>query len=338
MTLESQVGETPAQVTQEKPESMTIDEMIESRREERAAAQEVETEAEDVETETEALDNEAQEAAGVVEGDEQTEAVETEDETEIEYEEVEAETPSIDPPQFYDAQMREHFTGLDPVSQANIVQLTKRGEAFVTQSAQRARDEVRSAVQTKLEQFDGAIEYAESFGAKKFASDDELTQLLNAGQATSEQVLQHQMERRQFEGSVNQMKAARDEEDKGWVQDNIKSRAESLTQRNPKVLEDARDVVAFANAQGRSSDDLDRASATDLETLWKAMQWDKSQKAAKSVKRVPKRPAKAIKPSRAGKGASPQSAEIARLTKRANETGSIEDITALRRAKRKSAK
>ena len=69
---------------------------------------------------------------------------------------------------------------------------------------------------------------------------------------------------------------------------------------------------------------------------YKAMQWDNAQaKLAEKPKRAPKPAKKVTKPSR--KSASNNSAKVDRLQKRFNETGDMDDLMALKRAKRELA-
>lgn len=343
MSLENEQAAAPAESPAvEASQDMTVDEMVQERAQKREAEREA-AEAVDVTEEEQTQPAEALEGDTV---DEETEAVETVEEdaeaetveADEEYEEVEADTPSIDPPQFYSAEMKAQFATLDPVSQAHIVQLTKQGEAFVSQTTQKMRDEARDATRTKLTQFDEAIATAKALGAKKFATDVELSQLIQSGQTTEAQAYAHQLERNAFEQSVSQMEQAKTQEEANWVQQNIQARTTELKTRNPKVLDDAPIVMAFATRQGRTQDEINAASSTDLETLWMAAKYEQSLKAAKKVKRAPKRPAKVIKPTRGKTSASPQSAEISKLKRRADQTGDIEDVLAHRRAVRKAAK
>lgn len=338
---------TSAPESVEAQTSYTIDEAVErrsarreqERAEQEAAQAEIDTDQQDSDATIDVADEqETNISEGVETPEDAAEPEEVNGGDETDGGEADEDIPSIDPPTFYTADQKAQFATLDPVSQASIVQLTKQGEAYVTQSVHKHRAESRAQVKTKLEQFDQAIEIAKSLGAKKFATDAELGQLMNAGQLSADDAVKHQLERQAYQEEVSSLEKARQEERQSFIAQNIKERTEALQVTNQRVLDDAKDVVSFASRRGYTAESIDQADAVDLEILWMATQWEKSQSAAqKSVKRARKKPVKVIKPARGNASANPQSAELKRL-KAAADTGDIDAMLAYRKAARRSAR
>ena len=337
MSLEDEGAEAPAEPASTEPVD-TIDAMVEERAAARKRAREAEEAVEETAEETMEEGAEiATDADKMEDGEELPSDIEEPEEANLEEEEEEA-APAVEPPTFYNAEQREHFATLDPVSQAHVAQLARSGLSHVSRLAREAQTQARAEVRTKLEQFDAAVGIAESAFEEKFLSDAELSQLLSSGQTSADAVVAHQMERAAAEAKLVQIKAARDEEDAQWTQRNLQERQAALAERNPQVIKDAPMVVSFLSKRGISGSVLDSADANELEIAWMAAKWEQSQAAAKSITRKPKPVKKVVKPTRGRAAKSQPNAELARLERRASETGSVEDMVALRRMKRRLAK
>ena len=255
-----------------------------------------------------------------------------------------ADDPSITPPHFWDADGKAHFATLDPVTQRFVAEQDRKAQAFVTQEQQRLRTEadasrraMQDSVRTKLEQFDTAIEMAETLGQERQFTDGELRQLLDAGQITADQAMSFQFRRKEAAEKVEALKRARDQEDTAWRNENSRERNAYLRQHNPDVIAAAREVAAYVHERGVTAEQLDYASGPELEMAYESMMWRKSQTARAKAKRAPKRPAPTAKPAKAARPTT-QTAEADTLARRAAQTGDLEDVLAARKARRQAAR
>lgn len=333
----------------ENTEPVSMDEMLAERAAKREAQrQEPETQTEEpdeVENTTENGDTEEQEESTsettLEDASEPEEVNVSEDETE----EGEAQETLIEPPQFWSAEGKKHWGNLDPVTQAFVADQDKKAQAFVTKAQAEAKAEglkanqqAMQAVQTKLTQFDGAIAMAENLFSEQFASDAQLAEFIQSGEVTAEQAYTHQMKRSAAQGSLDKLKAARDQERQAYVANNIQTRTQILNERNPDVVKDAKELVTELMQRGFTQERIDMATADELELVWESMMYRKGKSAAQKLKPPPKAPPKVLKPKTRTQGGNPQDAQLAKLKKRADETGDMNDILAHRQAKREAAR
>jgi hypothetical protein len=339
LTAAESASETPVST-----EPAGLEEILEERAAAREAVSADNVEQEEIgENEELVTDSDQEEHTDETPSDDSVELDEpvNDDEDTVEIEATE-ESTSIEPPQFWDAEGKEHWSQIDPVTQAFVVAQDKKAQAFVTKAQAKAKQEALSEVsgiirqnRTKLEQFDSAIDMAENMFNESHATDAQLVELMNNGQITPEDAMRHQVKRAEAKSSLEDMRKARDEELNLAVQQNITHRNKILEENENNILGDAEDVVKFLFARGVTQDRIDLADASEIEMAWAAMQYFKGQDAAKKLKPPRKAPAKVIPPKAKSKRVgNPQSQRIASLKVKADASGAMEDILAHREAVR----
>jgi hypothetical protein len=97
------------------------------------------------------------------------------------------------------------------------------------------------------------------------------------------------------------------------------------------------DLLNYLGGKGYAQDRIAQFGALDLSLAYKAMQFDAAQANAQALKSAPQKSPPSARPIRPAAAASApsQSARIRDLEARVAQTGSLDDVLALRRAKRK---
>lgn len=334
------LSETPVEaVISDEP--ATIDDIVEERR----AAREAAGKTPDDDTVDEA--EETQE----IEGDPSAQDAEEPDEVNLseadEEEEADGDTEAAEPipaPHFWNAEGKKHFASLDPVTQAYVLEQDKNAQAAFTRSQadlqnqlQAKTDELTRESQAKLTQLDNTIATLEQSFNGKYASDVELAQLVRAGEINASQAYEHQLERAAAQAQIEEAKQTQLTQTQQVMQQAQYRRSQELTAKQPEILqpETTKQVVKYILDNGFTQEDLDYTSASGLIMAYESMLYRQGKAKLKNKpKSPPKPPARATKPS--GQSASKPNAEISALEKRAAQTGDLEDILALRRAKRNS--
>lgn len=99
------------------------------------------------------------------------------------------------------------------------------------------------------------------------------------------------------------------------------------------------DLLNYLGGKGYAQDRIAQFGALDLSLAYKAMQFDAAQANAQALKSAPQKSPPSARPIRPAAAASApsQSARIRDLEARVAQTGSLDDVLALRRAKRKAS-
>ena len=336
--------------------SVTIDEILEERKQARAEAAENNAAEAEADNELNAPDEQeiVEDADTELEGDqtpEDTDEPETVNEGEAEQEaEAEAEAaPSIEPPTFWDEHGKKHFSDLDPVTQEFILAQDKTSQAAVTRAQMEAADKVRAQtaeitqqVQVKLTQLEEQANIAEMIIADKYAgvTSEALHQAVRMGQMTAEDAMGVQLAMQSDKEQVEALKSQLAQEKSSALKSFVKAEAEKLKYLEPDLVDpekggELRQSVGtyLVDTMGVAPEALSRISAGELSIAYKAKRWDDYQAAiAKKPKPKPRPKGKNIKPGKSVSRSS--SSNVARAQKRFNETGSQEDYLALKKAQR----
>lgn len=339
----------------DEPEAATIDELVAERKAVREAQSEQTPESVEPTSEVDQQEADEQEIEPSDDGSKELSDDQTSDETDEESEETNLdgeaeddeaeEQPPIDAPHFWTPEGKEHFANLDPVTQQFVLDQDKKSQAFVTKTRQELTQQVMQQVnlfnqqnQAKLEQLDTVITQNETLFRQKYATDSELNEFITSGQVTTEQAMQHRIERDAAKEAIDKDRKSYEKADAELRAQIDQARTQTLSETQPEILqpENARAIAQYVVSQGTPSEALNYASAGELTMAYKAMLYDRGHEALRSKsKKAPKKPTKTLKPS-GQKSAPSKNARLAALEKRASETGSMEDILAARKARRES--
>ena len=337
--------------------SVSLDQMLEERKQARAEAAESDTAEIEAENELDAPDEqEIVEDADTTELEadqtaEDTDELETVNEGEDEAPEAqEEETASIEPPTFWDEHGKKHFSELDPVTQEFILAQDKTSQAAVTRAQMEAADKVRTQtaeitqqVQVKLTQLEEQANIAEMIIADKYAgvTSEALHQAVRMGQMTAEDAMGVQLAMQSDLERVEALKSQLAQEQSSALQTFVENEAEKLKYLEPDLVDpekgaELRQSVGkyLIETMGVAPEALSGISAAELSIAHKAKRWDDYQAAiAKKPKPKPRPKGKNIKP---GKSSRASTSKVAQAKKRFQQTGSQEDYLALKRAQRAS--
>ena len=336
--------------------SVSLDEMLEERKQARTEA--AENDAAEIEADNELDAGDEQEVIEDAETTEleadqtadDTDELETVNESEDEAPEAEEETPSIEPPTFWDEHGKKHFGELDPVTQEFILSQDKAAQAAVTRAQMEAADKVRAQtaeitqqVQVKLQQLEQSAQMAELIIADKYAgvTSQSLAQAVQMGQMSAEDAMSVQLAMQADQERVGALKASLDQERNSALQSFIEAEGEKLKYLEPDLVDPEKgaelrqSVGKYLLDSGEvTAEALQGISAFELSLAHKAKRWDEYQAAiAKKPKPKPRPKGKNIKP---GKSSRASTSKVAQAKKRFQQTGSQEDYLALKRAQRAS--
>ena len=333
---------------------ITVDAMVAERREARESAAEASTEAVETETEqAEAVESAPSEQASLeaddteLEGDQtptDTDELETVNEGEQEETEAEGTAPSIDAPHFWPEDAKQHFSSLDPVTQAYVAHQDKLAQAAVTKAQEEVSAKVRTQTaqitheyQGKLMHLEQSVEVAEALTLAEYGlSDQQLAQAIIQGYDANE-VQQYKINRDAHKEKLEALKAQVNQVKEQQFDSFVKAEQVKLAEIAPDLTDNATltQVGKFLADAGRTQEELRHASAADLSLAYDAMRWRNSQAALANKPKPKPTPPKVMK-SRGNKSAQPRNAQLAKL-KSAADGGDMEAMLAYRKAKRAAA-
>ena len=283
------------------------------------------------------------EAEPTAETDEQPEEVVAE-----EQEEVAPEEPAIDPPKSWDAEAKAVFQTLSREAQAVIATREADRDRAVSQANQQAND-----VKKQAEKAFGEI------GQYKARLDDLLPKALETFKSRWEGIDWVQWTRddpiaalegkalwEQEQAQLDQLQAAHRTAEATEYQQFVATEAEKLPAAAPdladpeKGAERKRELGQFLQGQGYTSEQLKWIGATDLALAYDAMRYRQLKDKAQAELTKPRPAAAAQMPVRPATGgaATPKTARIAELEAKANRTGRLDDVIALRAARRAASR
>lgn len=267
-----------------------------------------------------------------------------EEATAEEGEETEAEQPPIQPPHSWEAEAKERFNALDRETQEYVVKRERDRDAAVAKAMQEAAEarkgqkDLGDYEQRLTETLERAEEVFkgrwDGLGPKEWAEwaqrdPLEMTKYKHIYDAEREE--------------LQRLKSAQQETERKRFEEHLKSEGEKLAQIAPELADPesgpARkaEVVRFLNEQGFDESRLKWLTAAEVVIAYNAMQYASARKTAAEPAKKPKPPAKPVVKPAASAQASPEKSRIEALRKKANDTGSIDDVLAYRLAKGRTA-
>lgn len=323
-----------------------VDGLVAARRKKRqelaAQAEQAEpeaTDAEDEETQPDA-DLEADGANEEILDDQTSEDVGEPDEVNPDEAAEDDEAPSapIDAPHFWSAEGKEHFATLDPKTQQFVLDQDKQAQAFVTRTRQdlaaKVATEMRKANeerQAKLAQLDASITQTRNAIVKGYMALPEVKAAVLEGQVSEADLYAAADE------TLTAQKQELDSQEQEARASFLKLRNLELQNMESPLLDPAKaePFIAWANSKGVTPDDIAQTEAAHLDIAYKAFLYEQGQdRLAARPKPKPKPPAKPVRPATKGSGQNPINARLKALEAKAKETGSLEDVLALKKAKR----
>lgn len=251
----------------------------------------------------------------------------------------EAGEPPIDAPHFWSAEGKEHFATLDPKTQQYVLDQDKQAQAYVTKTrmdlAQKVETELRRAnseSQAKLQQLDSTISALKHKIIQQAAANPDVRVAIAEGQV-SQADLEAYADQQLSEANAE---LARQEEE---AQKAFLAQRNAELQRMESPLLDpakAEPFLAWANSKGITPDVIAQTEALHLDMAHKAFLYEQGEAGFKAAQQPkPKPPAKPTRPSTKGSG-NTKNARLKSLKARADESGSLEDMLAYRKAKRET--
>lgn len=266
---------------------------------------------------------------------------------------VEAEAdpvPTVDAPHYWPADKKAEFAKLPPELQALVAE-QERGRESAVQRAQQQAVEARKAVEAQVAQTSALNEQLGRIASEAQAVHSRVIPELGM---TWEQVdwpawfqqdrasaavfrAQYDAEREE----IQRLEAARDQAEQASYQQFLAQEAAKLPELVPDLVgaEGPRRKAELFQFLGSHypQDIIAKFSATDLSIAYKAMRFDQMQANAQALKSAPQKPPVAARPVRpSAPSGSSTSSRLQELEARAARTGSLDDVLALRKARRKA--
>ena len=253
--------------------------------------------------------------------------------------------PPIAASPFWSDEFKEHWNSLDPVTQKWVTHENGLKEAKFTQAMMEVSQKVASqtaeittSYQDKLTHLERQVEVAQALVLQEYGLDDmALAQAITNG-ADVNDIKQYQINREAQKAKVDAVIAELDAQKEKDYQEFLRAESAKLPELAPELIDpnNKQELGQYLTEVGYTNDELKNVDALGLSIAYKAMKWDKAQKKLNAKpKRAPKPPKQVTKPSR-GK-ANSSNPQISKLQERYNKTGSMDDLLALRAAKRQSA-
>lgn len=318
-------------------ESGTLDSVLEDRR----AAREVEPEA--VETEAVEAEEEYQEPEDTGEAEEAPEDAP----------EAEEEAPVVDAPHYWPADKKAEFAKLPPELQALVAE-QEAGRVRAVNQAQQQAVEVRKGIEAEIAQTQAvnarlaqAAETAEAYHSRVIPDLGMTWEQVDWQAWFAQDRATAAAYRAQYDAEredLQRVQSAKEEAEATAYRQFLQAEALKL----PEVAPDLADPVngpkrkaelgQYLTSRGYTQDRIGRFGALDLSLAYKAMMYDAAQANAQALKSAPQKPAAPARPVRpaASAPAPTQTARIRELEARVARSGSLDDVLALRRAKRKA--
>jgi len=299
--------------------------------------EEAPTEAEPVEAADES------EAVTPAADDAQEEPIEANQEGE-EQEQAEPETPAIEPPEFWDADGKDHFAKLPPSAQKAVVEYEKQRTKAVAKAMQEAAT-LRKTSEAKLQQLDQVIATVGEQVESETAYFQEWDKWLDSPQAAqlkasspedyNAEIARYQAERLEYTRKQDKLSQAERMRFRQFADE----QAALLPKFAPELADPKEgkarwsDTMTYLHERGVPSDQIRNISALEASVAYKAMLWDRAQaKAKETPKPKPKLAGPSASP--AGQGQRPSSSEARIKALNSKNSLSIEEAMELRRLKR----
>lgn len=255
-------------------------------------------------------------------------------------EDDEAPSAPIEAPHFWSAEGKAHFATLDPKTQQFVLDQDKEAQAFVTRTRQdlaaKVATEMRKANeerQAKLSQLDASITQTRNAIVKGYMALPEVKAAVLEGQVSEADLYAAADE------TLTAQKQELDRQEQEARASFLQQRDLELQQMESPLLDPAKaePFILWANSKGVTPDDIAQTEAAHLDIAYKAFLYEQGQdRLAARPKPKPKPPAKPVRPATKGSGNSNQNAHLKQLEAKARETGSVEDVLAWKKAKRKA--
>ena len=267
--------------------------------------------------------------------------------------EEEAPEPVVEAPHYWPADKKAEFAKLPPELQALVAE-QEAGRVRAVNQAQQQAVEARKAVEAEIAQTQAvnqrltqAAEAAESYHSRVIPDLGMTWEQVDWQAWFAQDRATAAAYRAQYDAEredIQRIQAAKDEAEQTAYRQFLQAEALKLPEVAPELVDPVKgpklkaDLGQYLTSKGYTQDRIGRFGALDLSLALKAMMFDAAQANAQALKSAPQKPAAPARPVRPAAAASAptQTARIRELEARAARTGSLDDVLALRRAKRKA--
>jgi len=295
------------------------------------------------EADAEPVDAAESEAVNPAADDAQEEPIEANQEGE-EQEQAEPEQPAIEPPEFWDADGKDHFAKLPPSAQKAVVEYEKQRTKAVAKAMQEAAT-LRKTSEAKLQQLDQVIATVGEQVESEAAYFQEWDNWLDSPQAAqlkasspedyNAEIARYQAEKLEYTRKQEKLSQAERMRFRQFAEE----QAALLPKVAPELADPKEgkqrwsDTMTYLHERGVPSEQIRNISALEASVAYKAMLWDRAQAKAKETPKPKPKPA-GPSASPAGQGQRPSSSEARIKALNSKHSLTIEEAMELRRLKR----